>query len=244
MKIFLGTIAVVIVGNLLFENYLFTTVPVEFQFPTAVVLGSMPFLILSVVRQRVLSKMGVDIKEKGIGSADVCNISGITYEYSERLHEEGVLNIQNLAYSDPETLSKRTRFSHDTLFDWKDEAILRLLAENMPMQLKLKTTPPSPPPTSGAKTGDKEVCKECLYNSLVAVGIRNLTGLKTWLEHHDQKSSSEFDSQQTRNLIKLLGWEYDESLECYLQSMCRQGKDMLGTQVKPTITAFASVGRI
>jgi hypothetical protein len=245
MKIFLGTIAVVIVGNLLFENYLFTGVPVAFQFPTAAVLGSMPFLIMSVVRQRVLSKMGVDIKEKGIGSADVCNISGITYEYAERLHEEGVLNIQNLAYADPETLSKRTRFSHGTLFDWKDEAILRLLAENMPMQLKLKTTLTIAPPVPNGKPDDKKLCKECLYDALVAVGIRNLTGLKIWLEHHDQKNAAgEFDSQQTKNLIKLLGWEYDESLECYLQSMCRQGKDMLGTQVKPTITAFASVGRM
>jgi hypothetical protein len=78
--------------------------------------------------------------KKGVGSQDVFTIPGIDYDYSERLHEEGVMNIQNLAFSDPENLSKRTMLNRNMIFDWKDQAILMLLTGNVKTESFKKST--------------------------------------------------------------------------------------------------------
>jgi hypothetical protein len=128
LKVFIGPIAVAVFGNVFFG-----AVPDSgLKFASSVALGSVPFWLLAEARRQLLSKWNERFGSKeGIGFKDVFAIQGITYEYAERLHEEGVMNIQNLAFADPDTLSKRTKLNQNMIFDWKDQAILILLTGNI-----------------------------------------------------------------------------------------------------------------
>jgi hypothetical protein len=121
LNILLGTIAVAVFGNLFLSNVAGSGL----QLALAAVMGSVPFWLLAEARRRGLSTLNWGKKNPGCG--DLCEISGITYEYAERLHEEGIMNVQNLAFADPDNLSKRTRLNRNMIFDWKDQAILILL---------------------------------------------------------------------------------------------------------------------
>jgi hypothetical protein len=55
-------------------------------------------------------------------------VEGITVFVAQRLSEEGVDAIQHLAFCDPVDLARRTRYTLATVADWKDQAILYLLA--------------------------------------------------------------------------------------------------------------------
>lgn len=128
LKVFLGPIAVVVFGNILFS-----TIPESgIQFAGSVALGSVPFWALAELRKFFFARWNWSKKE--IGSRNIYTVPGITYEYAERLYEEGIMNIQNLAYADPENLSKRTMLNRDMIFDWKNQAILMLLTEDMSIE--------------------------------------------------------------------------------------------------------------
>lgn len=238
IKVFLGTIAVTVFGNLFLGDF-----AEAYHFSFAAVLGSVPFLLMNQARKRVFSELGWGLfsnlrwgtSKVGVGSQDVFKITGITYEYAERLHEEGIMNIQNLAFIDAEILSKRTMFNKDTLFDWKDEAILRLLTQSVSVVRFL---------------GEKdEVIAANLYEALVDVGINNVTILATRLEcvrgteEELEKTGEEYTCPNTEsviNLIKLLGWKDErEEYRYFLIKTCIQGMKMLGEISEPSITAFA-----
>jgi hypothetical protein len=136
LRIFLGTVAVAVFGNL----FLRVVSDGAIEFAGAVVLGSVPFLVLSESRKYLLPKMGFAASEEEIGCQDVSTISGITYDYAERLHEEGIINIQNLAFADPDDLFKKTMLNRRMLFDWKDQAILMLLTGTIDTKNLKKTT--------------------------------------------------------------------------------------------------------
>jgi hypothetical protein len=126
LKIFLGPTSVAVFGNFFLGN----VTDGGTQFALAVALGSVPLLVLAYVREQLFKKYFLKLNEQ-VGCHDVFTIPGITYEYAERLHEEGIMNVQNLAFVDPENLSKRTMLNKNMLFDWKNRAILKLLTGNI-----------------------------------------------------------------------------------------------------------------
>jgi hypothetical protein len=217
IKVFLGTMAVTVFGNLFLLDY-----AAELQFSMAAVLGSVPFVVLNQARKQVFSKLSWPGKVETVGSKDVSEISGITYEYSLRLHEEGVMNIQQLAFANSEKLSERTMFNKDTVCDWKDEAILRLLTGNIPMD--------------GSKENPEE--EDMLYCALNKVGINSVSDLSNFLECEepeksveakDKKEKKAADGDSVGKLVKLLGWtENVEEYKYLLTRICDRGEELLG----------------
>lgn len=137
LNIFLGTLGIALLGNLFLGSISSNAAT---QLALAAALGSIPFYVLAVTRRRGIKtldladttfakKLGIERKKTGsqTGRQDLCSIPGIEYDYAERLREEGIMNIQNLAFANVEDLSKRTRLNRRMLFDWKDQAILMLL---------------------------------------------------------------------------------------------------------------------
>jgi hypothetical protein len=209
--------AVTVFGNLFLLDY-----AAELQFSMAAVLGSVPFVVLNQARTQLFSKLSWPGKVETVGSKDVSEISGITYEYSLRLHEEGVMNIQQLAFANSEKLSERTMFNKDTVCDWKDEAILRLLTGNIPMD--------------GSKENPEE--EDMLYCALNKVGINSVSDLSNFLECEepeksveakDKKEKKAADGDSVGKLVKLLGWtENVEEYKYLLTRICDRGEELLG----------------
>jgi hypothetical protein len=214
IKVFLGTSAVAVFGNfylLEFGN--------ELQFAFAAALGSVPFVVLSQARKRLFSKLKWPGKEETIGSKDVSEISGITYEYSLRLHEEGVMNIQQLALSNSNILSERTMFTKETVADWRNEAILQLLTGNIPLE--------------EFTTNENKNKGKTLYNALQKVGINTVSDLSNFLQCDEDASNNKKKlnnkDENVKDLIKLLGW--DESKKEYkllLTKICDRGEELQG----------------
>lgn len=211
IKVFLGTMAVTVFGNLFLLEY-----GKELQFALAAVIGSVPFVLLNQARKQIFSKLKWPGKKETIGSKDVSTISGITHEYSLRLHEEGVMNIQQLAFANSEKLSERTMFNRETVCDWKNEAILRLLTGSVPLDRKKK----------------KPEEEETLYWALTQVGINTASDLSNFLQCEVETTDSEESTETDRNvakLVKLLGWEKDnEEYRFMLTKICSRAEKLLG----------------
>ena len=62
------------------------------------------------------------------GKRSTALLEGIGVFTAQRLDEEGIDAIQHLALCDAADLARRTRYSEATVADWKDQAILYLLA--------------------------------------------------------------------------------------------------------------------
>jgi len=226
IKVFLGTIAVTIFGNLFLDAF-----PAAYHFSVAAVLGSVPFLIMTRAREYVFSKLSWPGSRKVVGDQDVSNITGVTYDYAERLHEEGVMNIQNLAFADTEILSTRTMFNRNMLFDWKDEAILRLLTGDVPMRRLL-----------GERKESGEDSEKKLYDALAEVSINNVTTLANYLQYKTENEGGTYkiSLKAAKSLAELLGLPSgEEKYPMLLGRICNQGKKMLGEVIEPSITAFA-----
>jgi hypothetical protein len=140
LNIFIGTLGMALFGNL----FLGSVSGSATQLALAAVLGSVPFYLLAEARKQgfqILESLGsfklpgskpkADAKAEQVGRKDLCEIPGIDVEFSDRLREESIMNIQNLAFANTEDLSKRTRLNRKMLFDWKDQAILLLLTGNI-----------------------------------------------------------------------------------------------------------------
>jgi len=197
-----------------------------YQFSWAVIGGGVPFLILNQAREKLLSRLGLFTPES-VGEHDVTDVSGVTYDYGERLHEEGIMNLQNLAFIDSELLSKRTMFNKRMLFDWKDEAILRLLAGNVLHK----------------NFSDETQSKETLYDKLRGIGVNNVTALANYLgaqkeRDWDSTVACKPDSAAAKNLFKALGWKDKEEYRFLLCKICEQGRRILG-EIEAETTAYA-----
>ena len=204
-----------------------------YQFAIAAVLGSVPLLVMGRAKEYTFKKLGWDSSGSEIGNQDLDNITGITRDYAERLHEEGIMNIQNLAFTDVEILSRRTMLSKSMVFNWKDDAILRLLTGNIGVKNFL--------------IDSKESGEKTLYDSLSNVGINNVTSLASHLKcrrptkDEKKKENEEYvtDTKSTSLLVKTLGWKDNEEYRYLLERICIQGKIMLGDPTQTSITAFA-----
>jgi hypothetical protein len=66
-------------------------------------------------------------KRETVGNRSITQIEGINSVTADRLNEEGIDYIQQLALCNPFEISLRTRFDIDLVADWKDQAILHIL---------------------------------------------------------------------------------------------------------------------
>ena len=235
LKVFLGIVIVMVFGNMYLENISSTH-----QFMIAAVLGSVPYLVLSRIRRVSLEKLGLRSEKNEIGNQDVSIITGVIEDYADRLHEEGVMNVQNLAYIDVDIMSKRTMFNKKMLFNWQDEAILRLLTGNIPNKPFLKEE----------NNGDND--NSTLYDALEEVGINCISTLAIRLEYKRgpwkiDEEKSQFNeeykflsgSDATLNLLHIMNWKSGEEYVDFLEKICIQGKKMLGEITEPSISVFA-----
>jgi hypothetical protein len=231
IRVFLGTIAVAILGNLFLTQ---AVVQGEAQFALSAVLGSVPFLVLNRARDELYRRMGWS-RQIGVGNQDIADVAGITRDYGVRLHEEGVMNIQNLAFIDVDMVSKRTMFNKHMLQDWKDEAILRLLTGDAVVPgSSVADTLPSPGDTVSSDTPSAPL----VYDALVKVGISNVTTLLNLL------TTNEDDALNPDHVLNLLGWKCTAEAQHFLVRTCIQGQEMLGQLAEPSITAFAFSARV
>lgn len=221
IRVLLGPIVMFVLGN-----FVLGITEEGYQFSWAIIGGSVPFLVLNIAREKMLSRFRT--RTQSFGKHDVTDVSGITYDYGERLHEEGIMNLQNLAFVNTELLSKRTMFNKRMLFDWKDEAILRLLAGNVPHKNF----------SSASKSS------ETLYDKLREIGVNNITALANYLEAEKEDDWSPTvvckpDSTAAKNLVKALGWtEEKEEYRFLLCKICVHGKRILG-EIEAETTAYA-----
>jgi len=127
------------------------------------------------------------------------------------------MNIQQLAFANSENLSERTMFNKETVCDWKNEAILRLLTGNIPLDRKKKDP-------------DEE---EMLYCALTRVGINTVSDLSNFLQCEENETEDQGkpagEEENVTKLVKLLGWKEDiEEYKYMLTKICRRGEELLG----------------
>ncbi len=60
------------------------------------------------------------------GNSQLAEIGGIDFDEIDRLHEENIKNIQQLAFSNPLEVHFSTAYPLKTVIDWTDQALLRL----------------------------------------------------------------------------------------------------------------------
>ncbi len=125
--------------------------------------GGFPFALLRTIAEDLRSRL--DPLKQGLmaGKRSISVVEGITVFTAQRLGEEGIDVIQHLAFCDPADVARRTRYSESTVADWKDQAILYLLAGDC-------TVPGTPP--LGGKT------PPTIYELLdERAGIRSMSAL-------------------------------------------------------------------
>jgi len=132
------------------------------------------------------------------GKRSLINIEGIDAITAERLSEEGLDYIQQLALSDPVDLSFKTKYPMTVIKDWKDQAMLYLLTADILVSEKDNT---------------KSQNKQYLYYVLIdAYGIKRFSQLyhlaQTFFKmdiHNENKINKNYMENALQDFCKGLG---------------------------------------
>lgn len=81
-----------------------------------------PRLFITLIRKKTTQLLGSP--DTGVEELDIQLVQGIDVWKEERLEEEGIESVQNLATADVLTLAVKTHYPLRTLVDWMDQAIL------------------------------------------------------------------------------------------------------------------------
>lgn len=96
------------------------------------VAGIAPIQFLIKVADYQLSKLPIGWKRnQTAGNHSITQIEGVNYMTAERLSEENIDYIQQLAICSPHQLALKTNYDEATIADWKDQAILYLLTSDI-----------------------------------------------------------------------------------------------------------------
>jgi hypothetical protein len=121
------------------------------------------------------------------GDRPLTDLEGINAIDAQRLEEEGINCIHQMAFCDPTDIAKKTKYSEDFVKDWKDQAVLYILTADLVLNEK----------TIDLKKG-KGSEKIYLLNHLnTRLGIRSMSGLvKFWRgipfkEHNKDQTTGE-----------------------------------------------------
>lgn len=94
--------------------------------------GVAPFQLLINIADANMSKISKEWSRRGKpGTRPVVQIEGIDSITAERLSEEGISSIHELALCNPGEIARRTKFPETYVRDWKDQAILFILSADV-----------------------------------------------------------------------------------------------------------------
>jgi hypothetical protein len=124
---------IIAIGFALFVTFMFEQ---KFMFLISFGIGFLPYSqIVRQIRfrtQRRLSGATAGAPDGGksnFGQSDLIEIDGIELDEIDRLHEENIMNIQQLAFSNPLEVHFSTAYPLKTIIDWTDQALLRLFVD-------------------------------------------------------------------------------------------------------------------
>ena len=147
------------------------------------VAGGFPLALLWTKAENLLARMEFVRSRLLAGKRSTSLMEGITVFVAQRLSEEGIDVIQHLAFCDPADVAKRTRYAEATVADWKDQAILYLLAADCVV--------------SGAEPRGSKASPPTLYDVLVQrAGIRSASALirRVWVPEVEDGQSPQLRS--------------------------------------------------
>jgi hypothetical protein len=94
--------------------------------------GVAPFQLLINIADANMSKISKEWSRRGKpGTRPVVQIEGIDSITAERLSEEGISSIHELALCNPGEIARRTKFPETYVRDWKDQSILYILSADV-----------------------------------------------------------------------------------------------------------------
>jgi hypothetical protein len=157
-----------------------------------------------------MSKISKEWSRRGKpGTRPVVQIEGIDSITAERLSEEGVSSIHELALCNPGEIARRTKFPEAYVRDWKDQAVLYILSADVIILNEID--------------GKKE--KQYLHDILASkLGIRTISAFIYWL------SPIKADTNREASLIVSMGLPKDgknnDGIVTVLKTIASQGEAM------------------
>ena len=154
------------------------------QLPTWILLlcfaaGVAPVQLLIHIGDAGLARINKAWKRRdNAGNRPLVRLEGITWVTAERLNEEGIDSILQMALCKPKEICLKTKFPLSVLQDWKDQAILQTLAGDIVVGRI-----------------SKKVRTQTIYLDEVIdekMGIRTFTGLSNLLEKKDAEGRKSF----------------------------------------------------
>jgi hypothetical protein len=207
--LFAGAVSIVIyLLYMLTNSFIVGTTPPQILL-LCFIAGVAPFQLLINIADANMSKLYKGWSRRGKpGTRPVVQIEGIDSVTAERLSEEGISSIHELALCNPGEIARRTKFPEAYVQDWKEQAILYILSADVIILNE----------TSGKE--EKQYLDDILASKL---GIRTISAFIDWysLVNKDTKAAS---------LIASIGLPKDsknnDGLEAALKSIATQGKEM------------------
>jgi hypothetical protein len=183
-------------------------------------IGIAPINFLIRSADSVLSKFLRWRHRRTAGKRSLTYIEGIDSMDAERLSEEGLDYIQQLALCDPIDISFKTKFPIHTVKDWKDQAILYLLTADIIVIKKDKTK--------------NQTTQFLNYNLDEVYGIRRFSQfyqIASELLIHGENNQHGQKSINEKKILEFgIGLGYTESdsfkFKYILESICRTGISM------------------
>ncbi|WP_420347324.1 hypothetical protein [Pelagibius sp.] len=117
---------VIAIGVATFATFMFAD---EFVLFIAFAVGFLPYSeIVRWIRVQAQTRMNRSDQTEAVqfGVAELTELDGIDFDEIERLHEENIKNIQQLAYANPLEVHFSTAYPLKIVIDWTDQALLRL----------------------------------------------------------------------------------------------------------------------
>jgi hypothetical protein len=174
-------------------------------------IGIAPIQFLIRTAQSIAIKiMKLKIKEN-TGNNDTLLVEGINFIISERLSEEGIDYIQQLAFCNPVELANKINYEDVVVNDWKDQALFHLFTGNIDITTYDIT-----------KTTKIKYMNELL---IIKLGIRTYSGLKKiWVSLKNDSDKETFFRQlglltNTKDNLKGLIIIFDNISNSYIDNL-------------------------
>jgi hypothetical protein len=172
--------------------------------------GVAPFQLLINFADANMSKLYKGWSRRGKpGTRPIVQIEGIDSVTAERLSEEGISSMHELALCNPGQIARRTKFPEEYIQDWKDQAVLYILSADVIIFNEM----------NGRK--EKQYLHDMLTNKL---GIRTISAFIGWWSTIKGGINSE------ASLIASMGLPNDgkcnDALRTALNNIATQGEAM------------------
>jgi hypothetical protein len=166
-----------------------------------------------------------------VGNKPVIQLEGINSSTAGRLGEEGIDYIQQLALCNPYDISFKTNYPLETVKDWKEQAILYILAGNVTCEIKSK--PKSKPSTSENDDNKRHlnIFKSNKDNKITLIDLlKKNMGIRTISSFIEMVESVKEDDAMKKIFKSLEIIDKDETnlfqLQLLFKNICTQGKKL------------------